>query len=282
MSASAPSRKPTRAARRRELDPDELAALEEERDFLLRSLEDLEAEHDAGDIEEDDYLALKDDYTARAARALRSIDDRKQRLSAAAPPRPRSQVVLVVGGVVLVAVLAGFLVARSSGVRTGDQGITGGDQVLTTRDLLVQASSLDAQGQALEAIQVYDEVLAEDPDNVEALTYRAWILVRAGLYEEAQTYLDQAIDLDPTYPDARAFQAISYARQCRTDEALAAVDEFRAVDPPESMIGLVEGLEAQLQDGAECTPATPTGGDAGDGDGAADEPGGTPTTGGDG
>lgn len=45
----------------------------EERDFLLRSLRDLEAEHTAGDIGEADYLALKEDYTRRAAAVLRRL-----------------------------------------------------------------------------------------------------------------------------------------------------------------------------------------------------------------
>ncbi|HYZ97739.1 MAG TPA: hypothetical protein VE575_03240, partial [Acidimicrobiales bacterium] len=58
----------------RGLDPDALAALEEQRDFLLRSLEDLEREHDAGDVDDHDYAALKDDYTARAARTIRAIE----------------------------------------------------------------------------------------------------------------------------------------------------------------------------------------------------------------
>jgi hypothetical protein len=52
-------------------DPDELARLEEERDFLLRSLRDLDREHEAGEIEEDDYRSLRDGYTARAASVLR-------------------------------------------------------------------------------------------------------------------------------------------------------------------------------------------------------------------
>src|SRR5690606_37957028 len=45
---------------------DDLVALEEQRDFLLRSLDDLEREREAGDLDDDDYQALKDDYTARA------------------------------------------------------------------------------------------------------------------------------------------------------------------------------------------------------------------------
>ena len=52
----------------------ELESLEEERDFLLRSLADLDAEHQAGDIDERDYRTLTDDYTARAAAVLHAID----------------------------------------------------------------------------------------------------------------------------------------------------------------------------------------------------------------
>jgi hypothetical protein len=56
------------------LPADVIRELEEERDFLLRSLHDLEAEHDAGDIDDLDYRTLKDDYTTRAAATLRALD----------------------------------------------------------------------------------------------------------------------------------------------------------------------------------------------------------------
>ena len=49
-------------------------SLEEERDFCLRSLRDLEAERDAGDIDAVDYETLRDAYTVRAAAALRQLD----------------------------------------------------------------------------------------------------------------------------------------------------------------------------------------------------------------
>jgi hypothetical protein len=48
-------------------------SLEEERDFCLRSLRDLEAERDAGDIDAVDYETLRDAYTVRAAAALRQL-----------------------------------------------------------------------------------------------------------------------------------------------------------------------------------------------------------------
>lgn len=51
-----------------------LAELHEQRDFLLRSLLDLEAEREAGDLDEADYQALRDSYTVRAAAVLRAIE----------------------------------------------------------------------------------------------------------------------------------------------------------------------------------------------------------------
>jgi hypothetical protein len=54
--------------------PSSLLALEEERDFCLRSLRDLEAELAAGDLDQADYEALRDSYVARAATALRKLD----------------------------------------------------------------------------------------------------------------------------------------------------------------------------------------------------------------
>ncbi|MHB8467048.1 MAG: hypothetical protein ACYDD7_19715, partial [Acidimicrobiales bacterium] len=49
------------------------AGLGAQRDFLLGSLRDLDAERAAGDIEERDYEELRDGYTARAAAVLREM-----------------------------------------------------------------------------------------------------------------------------------------------------------------------------------------------------------------
>ena len=62
-----------------------MSALEEDRDFLLRSLEDLERERDAGDLDESDYLSLREDYTARAAAVLRALAAGPEAEPAAAP-----------------------------------------------------------------------------------------------------------------------------------------------------------------------------------------------------
>lgn len=49
------------------------SALQEEREFFLRSLRDLETEYEAGDIDEADYRVLRDDYVSRAADVLRRL-----------------------------------------------------------------------------------------------------------------------------------------------------------------------------------------------------------------
>jgi hypothetical protein len=58
-------------------EPQPRVALEEERDFCLRSLQDLEAEHSAGDLDDADYRTLRESYVARAAAALRQLDPGK-------------------------------------------------------------------------------------------------------------------------------------------------------------------------------------------------------------
>ncbi|MEN9504759.1 MAG: hypothetical protein RI958_685, partial [Actinomycetota bacterium] len=155
------------------IGPDELARLEEERRFLLRSLDDLERERAAGDVDDDDYLTLRDGYVARAAAVLRSIDAGR----AALPPRRRvSRVVIAawVVGVVAVASLSGWLVARSSGQRLSGQVMTGGE-VDEIGVALAEARSL-LGSDPLRASELYADVLSRDPSNAEARTYTAWLL----------------------------------------------------------------------------------------------------------
>jgi hypothetical protein len=49
--------------------------LEDERSFLLSSLEDLDREYEAGDLSDQDHEMLRDGYIARAAEVIRALDD---------------------------------------------------------------------------------------------------------------------------------------------------------------------------------------------------------------
>ncbi len=98
------------------LDGERKRQLEEERDFLLQSLDDLELEHDSGGIDDESYAQLHDDYTARAAAAIRAlrdgVDARPEPPRAAGRSRRR---VVVVAGVVVFALVVGVLLSQRGG-----------------------------------------------------------------------------------------------------------------------------------------------------------------------
>ncbi len=229
------------------LDPDQLAALEDQRDFLLGSLEDLERERAAGDVDEHDYLALKDDYTARAAAVLRAIDAGRPRPAAVAPARSRGRTAAVLAGVVAFAVLAGVLVAQSSGRRDANDTITGDIRQSVTQKLN-EAGRRSAEGDLEAALELYDEVLEEQPTNVEALTYKGWLLTLSGEQEAGLTALIEAATTDPDYPDVHAFLAVVLLRGGLVDEAERELDRLDALDPPPAIRELTEGLRQQIDE----------------------------------
>ncbi|MDQ3574024.1 MAG: hypothetical protein M3378_04160 [Actinomycetota bacterium] len=245
-----------------------LSELKEERDHLLRSLEDLDRELAGGDIEGADYEALKDDYTARAAAVLRAIEAAESNRShtdegRASPPegrRPRrGRPAVAVLGLVALAVVAGVLVSRSADERlpgepaTGDIAATGPTGDLA-RDL-ARARQLTGEGQTFAAVKMYDDVLARDPRQPEALAYRGWLVRLVGrqagnqeLVDKGLEYLNRAVAADPSYPDAHFFRGLVLF-QDKADPA-SAVPELRAfldAGPPPEMVAGVEEVLRQAQ-----------------------------------
>lgn len=228
----------------------------EERDFLLRSLDDLERERAAGDLDDADYRTLKDDYTARTAAVLRAIDDAAAPLpqatttEATAPPRNWLRPAMWTLGVVAVAVSAGLLVAQSSGERLPGEPASGSITPTGPSQKMTEARALVGEGKAAEAIKLYDEVIAADPRNAEALAYRGWLVRLVGrstgdvaLLERGLEFVTRAVEADPQYADAHFFRGMMLY-QDKNDPA-AAVPEFRAflgLNPPQDMVPLVEGV----------------------------------------
>ena len=235
----------------------------EERDFLLRSLDDLERERAAGDLDDADYRTLKDDYTARTAAVLRAIDDAAAPMptpqaEGAPSPRNRLRPAMWTLGVVAVAASAGLLVAQSSGERLPGQPAAGSITPTGPSQKLSEARALVGEGKAAEAIKVFDEVIAADPRNAEALAYRGWLVRLVGrstgdqaLLARGLEFVTRAVEADPQYPDAHFFRGMMLY-QDKNDPA-AAIPEFRAflgLDPPQDMVPLVEGV---LKDAMEAT-----------------------------
>ena len=245
----------TRSTAQRGLDPDALAALEEQRGFLLRSLDDLEREHEVGDVDDVDYETLKDDYTARAARTIRSIESHHARMAEARTPRSWRRLLVTVAAVGVFALLTGVVVAQAAGRRGAGDSITG-DVRSTTRSRLDEALLLASRQQYDQAIALYDDVLADQPDNVEAMTYKGWIQYQSGDGQGVVTLIDAA-ELDPEYPPVHAFLAVAFDRLGRPETAQLELDRLDALDPPPEFRELTAPLRARLASAATTTTTTP-------------------------
>jgi len=277
-STSAPSGPSGRKQARRttRLDPDELAGLEEQRDFLLRSLADLEREHDAGDLDDDDYETLRNDYTARAAEVLRAIDDQRAAFDAAKGGRNLGRTALVLAGVVAFAALAGWLVARSMGARQAGDTLTGGIDVQQSPSQRAQQcipliNPMEPSG----AVDCFKAVLDDDPRNPVANTWLGWQLgltapfagdLGADLEATAELHVERAIEVNPGYSYARAFRTVLAFRRGDYADAQRFLREFEENDPSPDARQVIESedLEARIAEAL----AGGTTGDEGDGDGA--------------
>jgi hypothetical protein len=237
------------------MNPDRLAELEEERRFLLRSLADLEREHAAGDVDEVDYRELQDGYTVRAAATLRAIEEGR----AALPPKPggdwRRRAVWLVGAAAVIALVSLVLVNSSA-----ERGSDGSGAAMVAADPVQQLlSEARVASSPRQAADKYAEVLAIEPENVEALTYGGWMLAIdaaqstdpsvdvVGQMRQAIDSLFTAAQLDPSYPDPACFLGIiNFNFLQLAVEAKPWVDDCLASNPPAEVRGLVEGLQARV------------------------------------
>lgn len=219
--------------------------LEEERDFLLRSLDDLDAELAAADIDPGDHAVLRDDYTARAADTLRRIDaldgrPSAARVRAASSVSPRRRVPLIVGAVAttVLAVIAGVLLANASGERLPGDEATGQSPQAVASQRCAAAHDADQGGKATDALKLYDACIAGDPKNAEALAGEGWLLARVGrssqkdeLVAKGVAFLDRAIATDPTFAPALVWRGLGRSYLGRDADAICDLRAYLALAP---------------------------------------------------
>jgi len=99
-------------------------------------------------------------------------------------------------------------------------------------------------------------VLAEDPDNIEALAYKGWMLTLSGEDEAGLATLLDAATQNPTYPDVHAFLAIVFFRSGLVAQADRELDRLDALDPPPAITELTANLRAQVDAALASTPTT--------------------------
>ena len=244
--------------------------MSEDRDFLLRSLADLEAERQAGDIDTADYETLKDSYTARAAEVLRAEADSPVAADGASPSRAtsrdarwRTPAIVVV--IVAFGVLAGVLLSHNAGTRLPGDNVSGSTPASPAAKLNAEAQTQIQKSDILGAIKTYDAVLKLEPANAEALAYKGWLLRLAGaqsgntqLVDVGLASIRQAEKADPGYPDAHFFAGETLLRDKGDPTgAIAEFQQFLADSPPKGMVAEVQ-LEMQSAQAALATTTTTT------------------------
>jgi hypothetical protein len=278
------------------MSAEESSELADEREFLLRSLDDLDAELLAGNIDPDTYRVLHDDYTARASAVIRSIEAGKRRDVSESPRVPPLMRVLTVGGVVVFAVLAAFLLAHTVGQRRPGQEITGdaragaspttvsaATEIATAKAAAAAApKSYDARiryARALlstapaVAIQEYIAAARLDPTHAEPLAYAGFLTAQfarsapspsqaAALISAATNSLNRAIAVDPAYPDSYVFKGLLLTqiedKQC---EGVVAFQQFLTTAPADHPLRpqVLSALATAVSKGhCPANPSTPT------------------------
>lgn len=232
-------------------DPARRRQLEEERDFLIQSLDDLELERESGGIDDESYAELHDDYTARAAAVIRTLRDGVDVTPTRRPDahdRARRRVLLV-AGVVVFAVLAGVSLAYALGARLPGQTSSGNSAAApsTTNasakalaakiaeleekvnaakddfDLRLQLSrAYEENGDLANALKQSDAAITIDASRPEGHANAARLLylasaqvpskdAQAQLVAQALAGFDEAIAVGPDYADAYYFRSVLYA-----------------------------------------------------------------------
>jgi len=216
----------------------------EERDTAYRALRELEFDHEAGHLADDDYQALRDTYEARAATALRALDALGAPPPAAAPPRAaaerapaarswtRSPIALGVGAVLLLVfgVVIGVSVGRYTEPVPADAppgaAMPGGAAPAPPIPGPPLAAPPDGGGRA-----AGEPGRPIPPEMLRGMLEAARQSLHAGRYSEAIAAYQAVLKRDPKNVDALTHLGFIVALGGHADSALETIDRALAIDP---------------------------------------------------
>ena len=201
------------------------AALGDEIDLLVRSLEDARAEHARGELDDEGLAAIerRDGERLTAARAaLATLDEQAQdpdrSVARVAPDvatrRPRR--LLAVAGTSFAAAIAVIVLAAANPFATAPKTVPVRTTKAKVHALLYVAEVYVTTGQPLRALTSYDAVLRLAPRNPEALVESGWLryeFAGLGADNRAQTGLGaaevrRAVHLAPSLAPAHLYDGI--------------------------------------------------------------------------
>ena len=211
----------------------------EQKEFLLKSLQELDQELESGNLSSDDHDMLVRRYT----RELADITESEKAASSGQQPKKgyRTKALLWSLGVVLLGVVAGITVSQTSGDRSEGESITGSIRKSVNTQISEAQMLLGNRDRWGEAIEIFDQVLEVQPSNVEAMTYRSWLNYQSGADADIQIAAwEEVLVLEPSYPDALVFISIALSNEGRYSQAATYLDELRSSPVREDIFGIVQ------------------------------------------
>jgi len=248
--------------------------LANEREFLRASIDDLERELSAGEVEAEDFAVLHARYRERLIEVETALSDQEPSSaedvlaasSGSAPSsevrsarrvrqrlgRRRTRLVIGIAAASCFVVAAALLAAALAGVRLPGESDTGSVSLSTAQqeqETLDRAAIVGSEGQVAEAVQLYDQVLRTDPSQPDALAYGGWLIRLAGLSAKNRVVVARgdasvakAVKVSPGYPDAHALYGVILYEDFASPKAASA--QFAAALGAGASDNLLESVAA--------------------------------------
>jgi superkiller protein 3 len=105
--------------------------------------------------------------------------------------------------------IAALLLAVTVGCGGGKQEPQAAHE-LTTSEKVRRSQSMMRAGRVNDALEIIDDVIADEPDNAILYNVKGQFLFLAGRYDEALTVFHKAVELDPYLTDAHNFLGATY------------------------------------------------------------------------
>ena len=212
---------------------------DEQTEFLLKSLHELDQELEDGNLSSEDHEMLVRRYT----RKLGSVTESKNAFITGNRQKRGfpMKALLWSLGVILLGLAAGITISQTSGNRSPGEGITGSIRKSVTSQISDAQLLLGNPDRWEEAIEIFNDVIEMEPSNVEAITYRAWLKYQSGAEVGDQIKAwKEVLLLEPGYSDALVFLSISLSNEGRYEEASIYLDELRSSPVREEIAAIVQ------------------------------------------
>ncbi len=245
--------------------PDERWFLTDQREFLLRSLEDARREHEAGDLSDEDHAVLVARDSARLAEVDADLAALGPATASARPPEaegaeppvgeaapdatvtrgpmPRWRKLAIAACCLLIVLGAGLLLTHFLQSAQPGQPLSGSitqSQQQQIEQLLDRALEANNRGDVGSALNLYDQVLSEDPSDPNALAYAGYLQWNIGskshvanLVKIGRAEIEKAVHVAPSNPEGHLFYGLVLANQDHDDAgAVEQFNDYLADGPP--------------------------------------------------